>query len=213
MGLIASTSDDRTCKIWQIQTKNLSQSFQQQQPIDITLKSSVSGHTSRIFRCRFADNRLLTAGEDSTVNIWTLDANSAKLERRIDALQGGAIWALDCSKENNALIVGGANSEVVKFSLKLETERVEFIVADECVPKKVAFVASGNLVVVTENGRFYYFVVEDGKWVLVKEHEELRSYALLEVTSCKKLVALAGKNFFFFIELLLNRYSISVPNR
>lgn len=178
---ICSSSDDRTTLLWSIQDNSLSGS-------SIQLKKKFSGHQSRIFRSLIYDRYLITAGEDSFVNVWSLDG---KLIRKIDTHQGGSIWSLHCYEDQ--IITGGGDSGVVLIPLRHQLNEKQIALPDGETPKRVGILNSTNLVSISETGRLFYYIGTDNKWICVDTHVELQSYNLLEVSKCKNLVSLSGK--------------------
>jgi hypothetical protein len=48
------------------------------------------------------------------------------------------------------------------------------------------------LVVITEEGALYH-LFDSGGWTKIGHHENLKSYNLLQISPCRKLVSLSGK--------------------
>ncbi len=97
--LVASTSDDRTARLWRIQ-------FDSNRPGDWNSSSAFphlvlrDGHSARVFCGIFLpkDGGFVTGGEDSKVILWD-DSSGTKLNERRAALGEGAIWSLEVGQE------------------------------------------------------------------------------------------------------------------
>lgn len=159
----------------------------------IELKSKLFAHSARVFRCKLLEDYVLTAGEDSMVFIWDMNG---KIVRKIEAHQGDSIWALDCSKEDNILITGGGDCAITIFPLITDILETKINV-DAGIPKKIQILNSNNIAVVTSCGKLCYYDSNKQKWTQIIEHADLKSYALLEVSPCGNLIALAGNHIYF----------------
>ncbi|KAG5900024.1 hypothetical protein JTB14_009104 [Gonioctena quinquepunctata] len=189
-GFICSTSDDRSAVLWRLKGNNLLTALDEEH-INITPQSQVSGHLSRIFRCRVLNNCFLTAGEDSILNIWSFDGN---LMGKVETHQGGPIWSLDCDENETFVITGGCDSGVSRFPINADFVEEKLILTDGDVPKIVSALGSQNLAVFSENGLLFLYKRSEKMWYTVKEHEDLKKYIVMEASECRNLIALAGYN-------------------
>lgn len=178
--------------LWGTSTNSLTAELQQKN-VDISLLCRVFGHSARIFRCQILKNSIITAGEDSVVNVWSFNG---RLIRKIEAHPSGTIWAMDCDENGDYLVTGGSDSAVILINLEQEIDKLQIALNNE-VPKKQAILRSKNLVVLSEAGMLFYYLLEKRKLELIAKHEELKVYSLLEVSHCRRLVALAGKYLSF----------------
>lgn len=172
--------------MWKLTTIFHSQEKTNEQP---QLLCTVNGHTSRIFRCQIFNNNFATAGEDSIVNLWNFKGN---LLKKITATKGDSIWALDYDENDRLLVVGNGDGSVVavKLNSELNVQTFDSLCSEKL--KRLAILYSGNIVSITEEGSLYYFLLQQYKLELIARHLELKSYALLEVSRCRKLFALAS---------------------
>lgn len=185
-GLICSTSDDRTAMLWKLTTIFNNQERTNELP---QLLCTVNGHTSRIFRCQILNNNFATAGEDSLVNIWNFQGD---LVKRVTAAKGDSVWALDYDDSDRLLAVGNGDGSVVavKLDSDLNVQSFDSLCSEKL--KRLAILDSGKVVSITEEGSLYYLLIPQYKLELIARHPELKSYALLEVSRCRKLFALAS---------------------
>ncbi|XP_072376945.1 tRNA (34-2'-O)-methyltransferase regulator WDR6 [Diabrotica undecimpunctata] len=185
-GIICSTSDDRSAILWKVENTNLSLELNREHP-NIFPICQVYGHLSRVFRCLVLKDCFITAGEDSLINIWKLDG---KLARKVEANQNSPIWALDFDEKDNVVLSGGGNGGVYAFSLINDIKEEKICLPNSEKPKIVGILLSGNFVVFSECGVLYFY--NNRSWVSVKTFEDLKSYVVMKVSKCKKLIALAG---------------------
>ncbi|XP_028154251.1 WD repeat-containing protein 6 isoform X2 [Diabrotica virgifera virgifera] len=185
-GIICSTSDDRSAILWKVENTDLSLELNREHP-NIFPICQVYGHLSRVFRCLVLKDCFITAGEDSLINIWKLDG---KLARKVEANQNSPIWALDFDQTDNVVLSGGGNGGVYTFSLYNNIKKEKICLPNSEKPKIVGILLSGNFVVFSENGVLYFY--SNTNWIPVKTFEDLKSYVVMKVSRCKKLIALAG---------------------
>lgn len=182
--IICSTSDDRSARLWSVEGENLIDS-------KIQPKCTLYGHSARIFRCNISDNYVITGGEDGRVNVWNLDGSLAK---RIESNQGTSVWTLDSSESENIVVVGSGDCSITAFALKGEPKKVVVGFPGNRVVRKLGFVGEyGDVAAICEGGDLLLYHFDAEKWTDVANHDDLKSYALLEVSSCRDLVGLAGK--------------------
>ncbi|KAJ8976129.1 hypothetical protein NQ317_019394 [Molorchus minor] len=169
-GYICSSSDDRSTVLWKIKSGDLG----------VELKK-------RVFRSKVLLNCFITGGEDSLVNIWSFNG---QLVRKVETHQGASVWALDSDEENNIILTGGGDCGVTTFPLQLNFQEYNLVLPDKRVPKSVVILANRDLVVLTGNAILYY--IRNRQCQEIQTHDDLKSYALLVASPCKRLIALAG---------------------
>lgn len=153
-------------------------------------KCVVHGHLSRIFRCKILNEAyFVTAGEDSVINIWDYHG---KLCRKFDAHQGSPVWCLEFDRNDNYIISGGSDGGIVAFPYAVGFNSSKLNLPNDETPKKVALLESGWIVCLSERGVLYTYDISAEKWMAVQEYCNLKSYALMEVSKCRRRIALAG---------------------
>ncbi|CAG9854026.1 unnamed protein product, partial [Phyllotreta striolata] len=184
--LICSTSDDRSAVLWKIESGDLHSELSKEH-VNIYPLCQVFGHLSRVFKCRILNDCFVTGGEDSVLNVWSLNG---KLKRKVETNQGSTIWSMDYDESKNMLFVGGDNGGVHAFTLDIMIKKENITIPQGEKPKLIAMLASHGILIFTESG--ILFVNKNNTWIRIKQFEDLRSCVTLKVSKCRKLVALAG---------------------
>lgn len=141
------------------------------------------------------NNCFLTAGEDSTVNIWSL---SGKLERKIETHQGAPVWCLDYYYKNNLLVTGGGDCGIAAFPLDIKFHEDRLKLPNDETPKTIGILRSKNMVAFSEIGTLWYLSQLQKKWIIIEQHDDLKNYVLLQISKCQKLVSLSGRYKYLF---------------
>ncbi|GLV31909.1 uncharacterized protein CBL_07669 [Carabus blaptoides fortunei] len=187
---IATTSDDRTVRLWTV-GKDL---FQHETSEDnsfstITLAHTMYGHIARVFRCKIIKNYIVTAGEDSFVHIWNF---AGQLVRTFNTHQGGCVWAIDYCNIADLIVTGGGDTGLSVYPLNLDNKLTLLPTVENETPRTLKLTASNNIVLVTDAGLLKYYKNDEKSWSEICLHEDLKSYAILEMSACRSLFALAG---------------------
>lgn len=153
----------------------------------------VFGHESRIFRCKVLTNSFITAGEDSILNVWS---HQGQLEKKIETSQGSPIWSLDCDKEENCLIAGGGDGAVKSFPLSFNHLEEKISLPNFEKSKVMGILDINCLVVVSEKRKLYYHIYSKNYWKEINYFEDTKNYVLLQISKCRKMIALAGELYF-----------------
>ncbi|KAF2897199.1 hypothetical protein ILUMI_08973 [Ignelater luminosus] len=185
-GLICSTSDDRYAIIWSIASRDLLTELSLSKA-QIVQRCSLYGHTARVFKCRVLSDSVVTAGEDSIINIWNFNG---QLIRKIEAHQGAPVWSFECDESDNLIISGGGDCGITIFPLNQNVTKYKINMWEN--PKRVAILKNNDLVTISEKGLLEYYNVNKNKKIEIARHNDLVSYALLEISPCRYLIALAG---------------------
>ncbi|KAK5650100.1 hypothetical protein RI129_001129 [Pyrocoelia pectoralis] len=188
VGMICSTSDDRSAIFWSIPNKNLITELMQPE-INVSMKCSLYAHAARVFRCLVLDECVLTAGEDSLVNVWDFEGN---LIKKLEVHSGASVWDLDYDCGNGNIVTAGGDCGVTLLPLNDNIEKREIEIANNYILKKVGTLNDENLVGIAENGMILHYRASLKEWLEVKQHNDLFSYALLDVWKSTNSVALAG---------------------
>ncbi|XP_068081687.1 tRNA (34-2'-O)-methyltransferase regulator WDR6 isoform X2 [Anabrus simplex] len=195
IGRIYTTSDDRTVGVWKVEPKG---------PVlwadaEIVLERKVFGHSARVWRCVGLDDIFISIGEDSHLCIWD---NNGSLLTRWATHQGGSVWSIDCNQEADLMVTGGGDGGISLWPLKkwkdaaLRPAPLSFQ-GKEYIPRRVAVMASGNIVTTTDVGCLLYCLVQSsgvGTWSEVFHDARLVNYCLLELSRCRHYIALATLN-------------------
>lgn len=189
-GFLCSTSDDRSTMLWSVLNTNLSMG---PDLVQFKLLCKVYGHSARVFRSYILDDSFLSAGEDSLVNVWDF---KGKLLRRIEAHQNDSIWAIDCDKEKQIVVTGGGDGGITITALKQNVHLRQLNVADGVIPKRIGLLNSGSIAFVTEIGSLYMYDTKRDVCAFVHEDVNFKDYVVMDISSCRRLVVLAGKKHF-----------------
>lgn len=176
--------------LWSTNNLSLNQALIESCP-SFNLICIVYGHSARVFRCRVLSQCFLTAGEDSLVNVWDFKGNHI---RKIEAHQSDAVWSLDYDEDNDYLITGGGDSALTLTKLNQRISTKQLKLDKSTKPKRLCLLKSGNLAITSQKGELYYYNVKNSNCILKHCYEDMKDYAVIDVSPCKKLLALAGKN-------------------
>ncbi|KAK4883259.1 hypothetical protein RN001_006578 [Aquatica leii] len=187
-GVICSTSDDRSARLWIPKCKNLTSELKLEKP-EFLLKCTMFCHTARVFRCLVLDDCILTTGEDSLLVVWSLDGD---IIRKIETHQGASVWSLAYNRRKNVVMTGGGDCGITLFPLQQNIVQEEVAVTNSELLKKTGILSNGNIVCTSEKGALLLYDIKKRHWFEIQKHEDLASYSLLEVSKCRNLLALAG---------------------
>lgn len=162
-GLMTTTSDDRSVKIWKINFP----STDAPNWADCAIKQvkSLFGHTARVFRCKIiADTDvpyIVSIGEDSNVCVWS-DSGSLLYRRRFNS--GATLWHLDYSPETQVVFVCGSDGNVREVALKNVFRRLgasKEVISNEILLEgeylaKVKTMDDAKIVALTSSNRLIY---------------------------------------------------------
>ncbi|XP_050718661.1 uncharacterized protein LOC126999789 [Eriocheir sinensis] len=130
-GLITTTSDDRSLRVWEVVRQDTSPHPTTTSTIalpntpdeeqlywtsaKITEKSALFGHRARVWRSLILPSCLVSVGEDSIVCIWD---HSGALMASWRAHEGASIWSVAATEgAKGRLITGGADGSVKTWSM------------------------------------------------------------------------------------------------
>ncbi|XP_047508924.1 WD repeat-containing protein 6 [Pieris napi] len=201
-GIIITTSDDRSVRIWKVQSqieKTFDTKVSWTNVENIPCLHELYGHGARVMRNCIISDYVVSVGEDSAICYWDING---KLLRKVTSHTNSCIWSLDA--EDNYLVTGGGDSAVIIHPLSVITEYNRNCLSLDLniiSPKKLAFTAQRNIVIMTDcNELIFYNANSNTKTEFKLNHET--TYKLLSVSSCKQLIAvvdMSGK-FDVFIE-------------
>ncbi|KAK9461392.1 WD40-repeat-containing domain protein [Lipomyces oligophaga] len=97
--LIASCSDDRSIRLWDIQSK--------------TCLAIGWGHTARIWQLRFVDDLIVSTGEDNTAREWKQKDGKLVCTQVWEGHTGRNVWSLAINRTNMSVVAtGGADGRI-----------------------------------------------------------------------------------------------------
>lgn len=193
--MIVSTSDDRSVRIWNIVSKENTQTetLEYWQSSTIESQAILFGHTARVIHSVILNETIISIGEDGLMCAW--DFNGTLLNKK-KVLQGGGLWCLDHNTEQNIIVTGGSNSGVILHkgfchSPVPKSSSLHFP-DDRLSAKKVVLTARGNVVCITEQGYVMYYDFEIQEWSVKHHVSYAKSYLCMAISLCRQFIALSG---------------------
>ncbi|RVE43646.1 hypothetical protein evm_011686 [Chilo suppressalis] len=193
-GIIITTSDDRSVRIWGVDpTYTLNNTAidttEYWQNCTIICKHEVYGHTARVMRSCITDDSIISVGEDSTMCYWDL---KGKLLKKYITHQNGCIWCVDANKTH--AVTGGGDCAVILHPMTAASYNGQNKVINfNVTPRKIAFTARKNLIILDDNDNLVYFNVSDTTQTEYKLFHD-STYKLFTVSDCKQLIAVGEMN-------------------
>jgi WD40 repeat protein len=133
---LASTSDDRTVRLWRVADSG-----------EWQLLWTAWGHTARIWNVAFSDAGVVSTGEDGTARLWNAETGVALATLRGHACQ--CVWSVDTC--HSLAVTGGDDGTVSLYNLEesLVEDRVEPFAGEgpPCGSWKASFVLPDDRVV------------------------------------------------------------------
>ncbi|XP_034191161.2 tRNA (34-2'-O)-methyltransferase regulator WDR6 isoform X2 [Osmia lignaria lignaria] len=198
--LICSTSDDRTVRLWEVNSNESKENDIIWKEVKIKLRKTMFGHTARVWKSVIRNDALITIGEDSHMCTWSLDG---KLLKKICAHHGAAIWSIDISNDNNWIFTGGADGAVHAwpFFTNDYVEPVVLLSRQDTfgLPKYNCYLSSGNSLIFNENGTVCIYDRWHGKPKETVYLERCNTYCVMEVSLCHSYVCFASKDGYITI--------------
>lgn len=173
---VVSCSDDRSIKLWDFKTGEL--------------KSTVWGHTARIWNLKFLrDEGVVSVSEDLTARTWKITDDSQLVPNHTYELHNGRhIWGLDINKEGTFAATGGNDGRIRLIDInakKVEEETEKFtlaeIVGENYTAQKNEIIKGFwrlqcGLVMITSFGGI--FIYNDNKWSFIRHEPEFNNLTL-----------------------------------
>ncbi|XP_076250690.1 tRNA (34-2'-O)-methyltransferase regulator WDR6 isoform X2 [Rhynchophorus ferrugineus] len=191
LGYICSASDDRSAILWEIDNKELLQSLSphNKDSLNVNVKCQVYGHSSRVFQCCISKAYFITAGEDSLVLFW---GYNGVLLKKFDTHQGGTVWSIVYDEKNSSIFTGGNDGGISKFKMNSKCFSSLIALNDLDNPKHVKVLSNENIVIFSEKCKLYRYNKKINEITEISIHNDLKSYSILEISPCHKMIALAG---------------------
>ena len=180
---LVSVSDDRTVRVWQLETA--------------TLQATLYGHTSRIWGAIFApcDTFILSIGEDSTLRLW--DTKRCECVHTFSGHKGKSVWSVTTSPDGKYAYTGGNDCSVRKWNLtpfiqNSENTNSKSIEITNEIPRLVHTVDSCVSVVLTANGSLWKILIKTGEISFVYKSDLFSSYSVMSLTPRSDTIAIGG---------------------
>lgn len=107
---LVSVSDDRSARIWEIQTEKGHRDFSSvQNGVNQSGGLVLFGHDARIWDCCIFDSLIITAGEDCTCRAWDLDGRELNV---IKEHTGRGVWRCLYDPSSSVLVTAGFDSAI-----------------------------------------------------------------------------------------------------
>ncbi|XP_078443680.1 transducin family protein / WD-40 repeat family protein [Wolffia australiana] len=107
---LLSASDDRSARVWLIDSERLHQSSSSKFPEDqVSAGISLYGHNARIWDCFISDSVIITAGEDCTCRLWDLEGSQILMFKEH---AGRGIWRCLYDPATSLLVTAGFDSAI-----------------------------------------------------------------------------------------------------
>ncbi|KAF6215252.1 hypothetical protein GE061_010004 [Apolygus lucorum] len=183
---ICSTSDDRTVRVWDVESDG--PNMLDWKNCSISLKFSLYGHSARVWRNNFLFNgKIVSVGEDSKICLWN---NDGILDNQWSGHQNGEIWSLAVSETHELIATGGSDGGIslwpiarapVPHILKFDSSKAESI------PRCVGLTENGSPFMVNSQGAILLHTM--GSWQLVMTDSRFSSYCIHSISPNRTFVA------------------------
>ncbi|CAG5002704.1 unnamed protein product [Parnassius apollo] len=190
-GIIVTTSDDRSVRIWGLNGPALDRNTKAYwDSVTISCIHELYGHLARVMRNCITNRYVISVGEDSGICFWDSDGT---LLKRIGAHQNAPIWSVDVDEHN--LVTGGADCGVTTHPLTVASDysNPDTLRIGEGTPKKLVYTARRNLAILNETGHLIYYVIA-GKTEFIHKIKHESTYVMLSISPCKQIIAVADMN-------------------
>ncbi|OWR53291.1 WD repeat-containing protein 6 [Danaus plexippus plexippus] len=184
-GIIVTTSDDRSVKIWSVTSVHSDYNIKTYwQNAHIDCVHDLYGHLARVMRNTLTNLYIISVGEDSAICFWDYNGN---LLKKTISHKNSCIWSLDADESN--LVTGGGDCGIMMHPLSSVTYNSHGEVINTSVtPKKVLFTARNNIVITTVGNVLNYYNSNLNKIQEIRLNHT-STYQLVGLSSCKQLIA------------------------
>lgn len=141
--MLATTSDDSTCKIWGIPDGGLTENMTE--PL-----ADLVGHGKPVTFCQFnphANNVLATASKDHTVKIWDIEKQEANIT--LNYGDAGLVQDLQWDREGKTVLVSSKDKHFRVFDVRADSVVAEWAAHEGAKCSKGVFLDAGSGKVMT----------------------------------------------------------------
>ncbi|XP_069499417.1 tRNA (34-2'-O)-methyltransferase regulator WDR6 isoform X2 [Ambystoma mexicanum] len=177
-GLLASASDDRSLRLWDVGDLQAPGA-----PVQCLLV--LYGHQSRVWSVRLLHECLLSIGEDSACIVWSY---AGDITHTFKGHKGRGIRAVAVHEGRGWVATGGADAGIRLWHLKggahIAAALTQLDLKACCMkgsPKALKLIDATCLLIMTDAGSIYTYDVLSRDWTLVLEDDNYQSYSLLDV--------------------------------
>ncbi|KAG4303879.1 hypothetical protein PORY_002733 [Pneumocystis oryctolagi] len=207
--LLCSCSDDRSIKIWDINTGEC--------------KSTGWGHDSRIWDVKFVDNnnsKLISVSEDTTARLWKITSKS-RLEQDFvyDGHEGKNVWCV--SVFDNIFTTGGNDGKIRLWEINNKVETQCHITAYDIrnavnastgiydTFRSYILVSPFQVLIVSVHGNVLIFDIKTKKSNYLFYDSDLKSFSKISLWPTTKFVNISDKLGNIYILDIENNISVS----
>ncbi|XP_071793458.1 tRNA (34-2'-O)-methyltransferase regulator WDR6-like [Asterias amurensis] len=204
--LLCSVSDDRSIRLWHLDLE----SIPRVQSDDA--QKVLYGHSARVWDAKILDDTIVSVGEDAVCCVWN---NDGDIIHRFSGHKGRSIWSLAVHEDQKTIVTGGGDSSIRMWSIAsnqeqcIKTEELdsvreaqlllsnsstdnEFNDADKLVPRQLAVLDSGKIIIMTLNGCLLSYTLHSKEWRLLSQDVNYQSYSILTVSPSHQIAAIAN---------------------
>ncbi|KAM9098590.1 WD repeat-containing protein 6 [Sarcophilus harrisii] len=175
-GLLASASDDRSVRVWNVGDLRNPHSL-------VQCVLVCYGHQSRVWSVKLLDNSIISIGEDSACIVWNY---VGEIIQNFKGHKGRSIRAVAIHKTQAWVVTGGADSGIRLWPLKgkrlLDNSLLPLdfsAFTKKGSPKAVTLVSPSWLLVMTDLGAVYLYDLTVKQWKFILDDVNYQSYSLL----------------------------------
>ncbi|KAE8612311.1 hypothetical protein XENTR_v10012808 [Xenopus tropicalis] len=203
-GLLASASDDRSLRIWDVGDL-VAKSF------DVKCLLVLYGHQSRVWSVKLLHENIISIGEDSACIVWNYQGD---IVSHFKGHKGRGIRAVAVQGREDLVATGGADSAIRLWQINGKSSRSNELLSLQFssshspgAPKAIAMVDTTLLIVMTDLGSIYTYDFISKKWSFILTDENYKSYCQLDIYKTSNNVLCAIGNITGEIKI----FSLSSP--
>lgn len=177
-GVLASASDDRSLRVWNVGSLNDCSP-------EVQCLLLLYGHQARVWSVRLLPDSIISIGEDSACIVWSY---SGDIIHTFKGHNGRGIRAVAVQDQLGLVATGGADSGIRLWQIREKSStssnllNLHFDDSKEIgIPKAITLADINCLVMMTDLGFVYAYNFISKKWTWLVEDRNYKSYGLLEV--------------------------------